>query len=213
MNHPKKEINETIKRTKRYWYVDGFAEISTGMLFILIILYNYAAGRVQQPVWQIILFVLGLPALVILGSRGVSRIVSRLKEKYTYPRTGYVAYQRKSGSRRWKRVLLAGILGAVVGMVTSLLSGNLPVIYQQLFVAVAIALVSIYIGYSMGLRRFYLIAGASLALSAVLILSGITEAEYFLSFFLGQGLIWIVSGLLTLNQYLRHTQPPLEDEA
>ena len=30
MNNQNKEINETIKRTKRYWYVDGFSEIGIG---------------------------------------------------------------------------------------------------------------------------------------------------------------------------------------
>jgi len=210
MNNQNKEINETIKRTKRYWYVDGFSEIGVGLLLIVIILFNHLAGLVQQPVLQIILFVAGLPALIILGSRGLSRVVVKLKEKYTYPRTGYVAYQGKTGSRRWKRILLAGTLGLLVGALTSLLSGSLPIFYQQLFVILMIALAYIYIGYSIGLKRFFWIAGATLALGGALILAGASEAQYLLIFFVGQGLIWIVSGLAAMRQYFGSTQPPSE---
>ena len=210
MNDQNKEINETIKRTKRYWYVDGFSEIGVGLLLIVIILFNHLAGLVQQPALQIVLFVVGLPALIVLGGRGLSRLVVRLKEKYTYPRTGYVAYQGKTGSRRWKRVLLAGALGLLVGALTSLLSGNLPIIYQQLFVALMIALAYIYIGYAIGLKRFYWIAGATLALGGALILTGASEAQYLLTFFVGQGLIWIISGLAAMRQYFGSTQPPAE---
>jgi hypothetical protein len=210
MNNQNKEINETIKRTKRYWYVDGFSEIGVGLLLIATILFNYLAGLVQQPALQIVLFVVGLPALIVLGGREMSRVVVKLKEKYTYPRTGYVAYQGKTGSRRWKRVLLAGTLGLAVGVLTSFLSGSLPIIYQQVFVTSLIAFAYIYIGYSIGLKRFYWIAGATLALGGALILAGTPEAQYLLMFFIGQGLVWIASGLATMRQYFGSTQPPSE---
>jgi len=213
MDNQNKEINETIKRTKRYWYVDGFSEIGIGLLLVAIILFNYAAGQVRQTWLQIGLFVIGLPALIILGGRGMSWIVSRLKEKYTYPRTGYVSYRARTGSRRWKRVLLSGIIGLLVGAATSLLTGRLPAVYQLLFVAITIALTYTYIGYALGLLRFYGIAGATLALSGILILFRSSGMDFYLPFFLGQGTIWIVSGLLTLSRYLRTTRPPAGDEA
>ena len=213
MKNENQEINETIKRTQRYWYVDGFAEIGVGILLMLIILFNYAAGLVRQPALQVILFTLGMPALIILGGRAVSRVVVRLKEKYTYPRTGYISYPRKAGSQRWKRALLAAALGALVGGLTSLLSGKLPPVYQQIFVSVMIALAYIYVGYSLGLKRFYLFAAACLALLGIARLAGAEETDFFLLFFLGQGLVWIISGIFALRAYLHATQPPLEEEA
>jgi hypothetical protein len=59
------EIDETIKRTKRYWYVDGFSDISVGILMILIILYYYFAYQMSQPILKIILFAVGFPVLII----------------------------------------------------------------------------------------------------------------------------------------------------
>jgi len=213
MKNENQTINETIKRTQRYWYVDGFAEIGVGILLMLIILFNYAASRVSQQTLQIALFTVGMPALILLGGRAVSRIVVKLKEKYTYPRTGYVSYPRKTGSKRWSRALLAAILGAVVGAVTSLLSGKLPLIYQQAFVASVIALSYIYIGYTIGLARFYIFAMISLALFGIAVLIHAVEMDFFLLFFMGQGLAWIVSGLFALRAYLKSSQPPLEGES
>jgi hypothetical protein len=210
MNDQNKEINETIKRTKRYWYVDGFSEIGVGLLLIMIILFNYLSSLVQQQVLQILLIVVGLPAVIVLGSRVLSRVVVKLKERYTYPRTGYVAYQGKTGSRRWKRVLLAGTLGLLVGALTSLLSGSLPIIYQQIVVTFMIASSYIYIGYSIGLKRFYWIAATTIVLGLGLSLVKMAEIKYFLTFFIGQGLIWIASGLAALRQYFGSTQPPAE---
>jgi MFS family permease len=205
-----KEINETIKRTKRYWYADGFSEIGVGLFLILIMLFNHAASLTRQPTVQIILYVVGLPALILLGGRGLSRVVVALKEKYTYPRTGYVAYKHKSGAKRWTRVILAALLGASVGAVTSLLAGRFPVIYQQIFVSVVIALAYLYIGTLLGLGRFYGITAATLTLGGALILAGVSETQFFMMFFIGQGVIWIISGLVALRQYFGSTQPPAE---
>ena len=213
MKNENQTINETIKRTQRYWYVDGFAEIGVGILLMLVILFNYAASRVNQQTLQIALFVVGMPALILLGGRAVSRIVVKLKEKYTYPRTGYVSYPRKTGSKRWSRALLAAILGAAVGAVTSLLSGKLPPVYQQAFVAVVIALSYIYIGYTIGLARFYIFAAASLALFGIAVLIHAVEMDFLLLFFMGQGLAWVISGVFALCSYLKGSQPPLEGES
>ncbi len=212
MNNPNKEINETIKRTKRYWYVDGFAEIGIGMLLIAIILFNsFVIGQARQPLTQILLSVLGLPAFIILGGRGVSWVVSRLKEIYTYPRTGYVSYPRRTGSQKWKRVLLSAIIAAAIGALTSFFGGTLPPILQYTFIALVIALAYIYIGYTVGLSRFYLIAATTLGLLLFPLLLDIPEETFYLLFFCGQGAFWIFCGAVTLCNYLSSTQPAEED--
>jgi MFS family permease len=212
MDNQNKEINETIKRTKRYWYVDGFSEIGIGLLLVAIILFNYAAGQVRQTWLQIGLFVIGLPALIILGGRGMSWILSRLKEKYTYPRTGYVAYHRKTSSQRWKRVLQSGIIGATIGAGMSIFAETLPVILQYTFIALVIALAYTYIGYTVGLARFYVIAAATMALLIIILVFNPSSNTFYLLFFTGQGFFWITSGTVTLYKYMRTTQPSGENE-
>lgn len=213
MNNQNKKINETIKRTKRYWYVDGYAEICVGILLMVIILFNHVISKLNEPILQIVMYVVGLPAMIILGGRGASRIVTRLKESHTYPRTGYVSYQPKERSLRWKRALKSGITGLLVGTVTTLITGNIPLAYQQIFVASLITLAYIYVAYVIGLNRFYLIAGLTLSIGLILAFLHTEESTFFLVFFLGQGLIWTISGAITLCNYMQATQPPVEGES
>jgi MFS family permease len=176
-------------------------------------LFNYAIGKLVEPTLQMVLFMVGLPALIILGGRGASRIVMRLKEKHTFPRTGYVSYQPKERSTRWKRVLISVITGLLVGTLTTMIASNIPPLYQQLFVASLISLAYVYVAYVIGLNRFYLIAGLTFVIGLTLAFLHIEESTFFLAFFLGQGLIWMVSGAITLYNYMQTTQPPVESES
>jgi hypothetical protein len=212
MNTENKTINETIKRTKSYWYVDGFSEIGVGLLLIVIILYNEFVSRLQGNTLQIVLLTVGLPLMIFLGSRGINWVVKKLKTAITYPRTGYVTYQRKSGSRRWQRVLKTAFIGAIAGALTSLLSGALPEIFLYGFVTLMLTLVYIYIGYMVGVPRFYFIAGGTVLLALALIFTGVNEDIFLLDFFIGQGTLWIISGLVALGKYLASTQPPAGQE-
>ena len=211
MNSQNKEINETIKRTKRYWYVDGFSEIGIGLLLILIILFNHAAGQVYDSTLQVLLFAVGMPLLIFIGSQGINLTVKQLKEKITYPRTGYVSYPRRTGNQRLKRVLLSATISAVLGAVLTIFSGMVSDVLQYIFTALVIALAYIYIGYAVGLVRFYCIAAGTLVLMGILLTQNLSTTAFFLTFFIGQGLIWIISGTLTLWNYLRTTQPPTQE--
>ena len=212
MNTKNKTIDETIKRTKSYWYVDGFSEIGIGLLLIAIILYSEFAGRLGGNTLQIVLFTVGMPLLIFLGSRGINWVVKQLKTAITYPRTGYVTYQRKSGNRRWQRILKTAFIGAIAGALTSLLSGALPEIFLYGFITLMLTLVYIYIGYTVGVPRFYLIAVGTVILTLVLIITGVNKEIFYLDFFIGQGTLWIISGLAALGKYLATTQPPAEQE-
>lgn len=207
MNTTKDKISEIIKRTKRYWYVDGFSEIGIGILLILIILFNQAVGWIHNTSVQIFMYVIVMPLMIFLSSRGLNQAVKKLKEKITYPRTGYVSYPHKTGNQRIKRVLLSAVIGAVISAVLSIFSGMVPGIYQYIFSALVIALAYVYIGYAVGLVRFYYISIGSLALMGFLLTQDLTATSFYLSYFIGQGFIWIISGSLALWKYLRTTQP------
>lgn len=211
MNKQSQEIKETIQRTKRYWYVDGLGEIGAGIALCLVTLFYSALNRMEPSLLQMLLFATGLPALILLCNWTIGKAVRKTKEKITYPRTGYVAYPRKSGSKRWKRVILSALIGAGVGAMTSLLAGSLPVIYTHLFATLVTMLAYIYIGYSLGLPRFYLYAAACALLLAASTFFEPIQANFFLAFLGGQGMIWLLSGCITLLVYLRSTQPAQED--
>lgn len=207
------EINETIKRTRRYWFVDGLTEMSVGLTFTLMILY-YRAAEGFTPEWlRLPAFVIGAPALILGSTWLLGKAVKVLKERITYPRTGYVSYPRRQGSERWKRVILSATVGMAVGAATSLISANMPPIYQQLFFTALVACVYTYIAYSMGLKRFYLLALGALVLQGLIQLSSLdSDTEYFV-FLIGQGVLWFLSGMGALIAYLRQNRVSGTEEA
>ena len=85
------EIKDIEKRTRQYFYEDGFIEIAVGILFLMLGGYFFATvalpatSRIKS--WLDASFVL----VILAGLFLVGRLVRFLKFRITYPRTGYVA--------------------------------------------------------------------------------------------------------------------------
>ncbi len=113
------EIRDMEKRTRRYFYDDGFVEIAVGILFLLLGGYFYAsvalpaASSVKS--WLDASLVLVIAAGVFL----VGWLVRFLKHRITYPRTGYVAYKKKEAAP--SRRAAAAVSGVVIGAALSAL--------------------------------------------------------------------------------------------
>ena len=86
------QINTAIKRARGYWFVDGFTEIAMGGLLILLAGFLLISMRTSQgsfPSW--FLSVTGeIAILKIVSLLIVVLILWRLKDHFTYPRTGFV---------------------------------------------------------------------------------------------------------------------------
>ncbi|NMB88380.1 MAG: hypothetical protein GYA17_08455 [Chloroflexi bacterium] len=155
---------------------------------------------------------LGQPVLLIGGAWLGRYAVRRLKEKITYPRTGYVLYRSSSGRQRWMRAGRSAGIGALVAIVVILVSHQVgdhwvPAISGGLF-CLAMLLVSA----RMGLVRF-LWLGVAVALIGILTTLLDLPTLYDTALFFGLfGLAWLASGGLTLLDYLRNTQPLPEGE-
>ena len=208
-------IDEMIKRTLRYWYVDGLAEMGGGAVILLYAAYMVGVSLFAAGSPQIAAVALGLgqPLVILLGGLLVKRVVRHFKETLTFPRTGYVAYPRQKGSGRWKRILQTALIAAAVGAVMALVSEGLPENLMFLVSGVMIGLFLAYLGYTFGLIRFYIIAGLSALLGAACALLNFQGTLLMGVFFGGMGLMWVFSGLFTLRNYLRDTEPlEVEDE-
>lgn len=208
MNQP---VENIIIRTKRYWFVDGLNEMASGLVLLMIGLL-YLITSLQPPhILSALVVGIGQPIIILLGWWFSGKAVKHLKERFTYPRTGFVAYPRSNnGKRRWRVALLAGVVG--VG-VTFLLMLLMPVLHRSWLVvitAAAIAVFTLYIGLQVGVFRFYILALFTLLLGIVITAFEIPEAFEFAALLGGAGLAWMVSGGLTLLFYLRRTHPAAE---
>lgn len=198
------EIDKTTRRVFRYWYSDGFTELTMGGLFVLVGVLLYALATTPSGSPIIVVLSIGIPGLVLGGGYLARRILGSLKERVTYPRTGYVAYRTKEGDRgRW--IVIASVL------VLGLLLAFAPVWVSQipLVEGVIMCTIFVYLGFRFGVIRFYLLAICTAVISmAASVVIGISDELGSAVVFGAVGLVMMVSGGITLWVYLRRTQPP-----
>lgn len=202
------DIDDVMRRTYRYYYEDGLVETAVGILFFVIglALLGWLTVR-SNPVLGIGMVILSV-LLIFGGTRLVQKILPRFKERLIYPRTGKVIYRQDKPTRgRWIVMIAALALAA--------LSFFLPERFTQmaLMEGALLGVILSYLGYRVGLARYYLLGGAALlvGLAAVLLFNNDISGSAFT--FSGIGLILLVSGLLTFIRYLRHhPQAEVADE-
>jgi len=207
--HERAHLAALMQRTRRYWYDDGLWELATGIFFLALALFLALEAVTPRGSRLWLLFGLGGPVIFIGLPLAIYRLVNRVKARITYPRTGYVRYRAQHGRRA--RILRAAGLGAALGVLlsTSLQMGweiQLPLLFGAVG-AMAFALV----GYSLGLRRFYVLAGWSALAGVVIARLPLSNLASGALFWLALGLGVSVSGLYTLRRYLSSAPKPREE--
>ena len=231
----KTEIDGVARRTRRYWYEDGFAELASGGLMVLAGIGLAAAYRAFVG-WSagspdlgtrclVAVLVVGVAqVLAVIGGRAMRGGIEAAKERVTYPRTGYVAYrqpQPKPRSLPEKIGILAlvsflsliggAVMGNVLGTLAS--SGSVPIwlLSMPMALGAIIAVVLGLLGRQMALPRFYGLAVLSL-LAGGIAARGSVEFEGAMLYLVLMGAILGVSGGVTLWRYARRNAAPTADE-
>jgi len=194
------EIATAQRRAQGYWFVDGFAEMAGGVVLALCGALLYAAVRTGID-W------LSTAALgvLILGFPVTAWVVRALKERITYPRTGFVAYAPPSRTRMF--------IAAAVGFVTAGLLAPIMAVSKGGTVSIVVLGFGVLVGavlavraWRTGMPRFYVMAAAVVAFSGVMSTSesvGVQDAIGILMLF--EGLVLLANGAWTLLNYLKHT--------
>ena len=204
-------LDQTVRRSQRrsfqYWYADGFTELSAGLLFWILAAYFAVIAAAIGPAWWLVVEALALPVLVLGGVYATRWLVRTLKIRYTYPRTGYVGYQRKpsKASRRW-RIVAAAIIGIVVGGFFS--SRPEALAWIPAVQGMAVGLVLFTIASRVNLLRFYIVAVISVLLGVGISLRAVEPNWGNALFYAVMGIALVASGLWALSAYVRRTEPP-----
>lgn len=205
------KIESIIRNTRKYWYIDGLSEIAGGLIIFSAGLTYWLVSTLENTGIKAILLMVAQPAVIIIGSLIAQRILPKIKERLTYPRTGYLTFRKPPRNRRFKRALFIGLIGGLVGALVTMISSTLPDSYLPLLSSVFLLIFSIYIAYQTAVPRFYLVGLLMVLLGAAISFLPFENALPYTLFFCGIGIIWIISGVITLILYLRKTSPQTEE--
>ncbi|HEX7556407.1 MAG TPA: hypothetical protein VF338_07265 [Leptolinea sp.] len=201
------KIEHTIQRTRQYWYVDGFSEILTGSVFLLLGIINFLGGIIAPSMGTALFVGIGYPAVIIVATFAGRQWVKKLKGKITFPRTGYVKYIQIQRSSRWKRAATAFFVAFTVSVVSIVIARGLDPFWIVLGTGLIIAAFIGYLAVQIPLNRFYLLAIWTVAVGLGAAFLSVSE-DFQMSLLLGGcGLGWLAGGIYALVQYLRETLP------
>jgi hypothetical protein len=208
----KNSIETIFRRTQRYWYIDGLAEITVGLFFVILSLYFLLQARItvlshspaltNDLLLAVILFVLWLFRYALQA----------VKAHLTYPRTGYVANPGMQKSSRWQRYGLAAWLVLVcISLIALTLRWHTIPSWTPLLMGIVGGLTVLSISYRFRLVRFTILAGGLVLAGAVVSFfnPGPTLATVLAS--AADGVCFILSGGITFVLYLHNNQPAAEE--
>jgi hypothetical protein len=171
------QIDTVMKRARGYWFVDGFTEMTTGGLFVLlagILLIRGNAPQASFPSW--LLSIAGEISIAkFFGVLVVILILWWLKEHFTYPRTGFVRGNKVTTAQiliMFRNAILFvflpifGLLTAslLIASTNSVLSST-PV-WFPIGLGIIWAVLCVLANQWIGLRRFQLV-GAMILLAGI----------------------------------------------
>ena len=202
----------TLNRAYAHWLKDGLFEIGLGILFAgvgtLRAIIHFAGEKSAAYYWLsggLLLFMIGV-------AWGGKRFGKSLKARITYPRTGYMAF--KPYSFNYKSILailalliFAGILGGMLGMLSTQPNQQEIGIFVPIGQGIVGALIFTYAAQRVEVKRLYYLAAFSIGIGLVIGALGVGIVLGVSFFYLSIGLALIVSGCVALVQFLRRHQP------
>jgi hypothetical protein len=202
------DLKQSQLRTIQYFYVDGSFEFGFGLLCLILAVFFYAETSMHG--WLAALVDSSLVLILIGGAWLIRHLITLLKEKVTWPRTGYVTYNRQNGTKRGWRIALGLGVGILVAVVATVLSKT-PGIHlntMPMLSGFLLGVVFAFLGWRTTILRFYLLALFSCMLGGVLAYGSAVDNVPLAGYYLVFGLVLITAGAFVLRAYLR--QNPLQ---
>jgi hypothetical protein len=201
MEYP--NLTEMEKRSKRYWTVDGIPEMLMGALWIV-----WGAGFLVQdaiPKGSRLSHLYGWIILTLLVVSGLTAnwIIKILKNKYTFPRGGYVKFSDPPKSQRWIAAVAAGLVGAAISLFYILAArGRFDANAFAPAFGLTMAIGFFFGSRKPGMRHFLWFSLISLVLGVALypLKLGWNALPWL---FIGLGVPFIVAGFCRLRAYVR----------
>ena len=194
------QMDRIERDTRRYMYDDGLFEMATGLLLLIVGLglFSWMAFTDISSTLGIAL-IASILVFAIGGGFLIKRAVEAVKERVTYPRTGYVSYKEEE-PRHGRLVVMVGAL--LAALITLLLPAELS--RMSTIVGALLGIVLAALGYRLAIKRFYIVS--FIAVASGLVMSALFEEEALgvAATLMISGAALIISGAVTLQRYLKN---------
>jgi hypothetical protein len=205
-----RQFRDAELRTRRHWYEDGLAELMIGTLFVVVALFflaqdllgrGVAGSRVAASLNLVLMFV------VVVACFLGRRFIGRAKERWVYPRTGFVRYARRR-SQRW----VAGLLGGAIGAMSVALIERAPGAEAWIPAAVGLLIGGFlaWQGRFAGVARLSSLGLVAVAAGLAVSLLNVPSNQSAAAFFGALGAALALSGSITFARFARQAPPPEE---
>ncbi len=161
-------IYDTTRRTRGYWFLDGLAEIGSGILFIIISIPYFLWSLAPPGSNMAKLASMGRDILLLSGLITVNIVIWIVKQRSTYIRTGYIE-ERRPGQKLVLKMIAITMASMLVfaGLMTVgiLFFPAFPshliksLVYFPAVFGLLIALSQVVIGFRTAIQRFFILAG------------------------------------------------------
>ena len=188
-------------RATQYWFTDGLLELSGGTICLLLAVYF--------AIQQIIPVSSGAFALIFLAlfvaAFGIRKLMLSIRQRSTYPRTGYIELKKGWQNRRLSWVAIVFTVLLLAFLLFTILRGIQTMMWMPVIGGIIYLFLFFLVGYRTKLNRFYFVSAFSLLLGLFLSFSGLGDfwGEALLS--LGTGLVLLAFGTVTRIDYLHHS--------
>ena len=199
------------RKALQYWWIDGLAELAFSLEMIIISLYFVLLQQIHSETWTVIAASIGMPVVFLATFFSAGKLVLYVKEKITFPRTGYVRYPKRKSISRKRRLIVGGVIAAVTVIAVNLSRELLGVNAQWIVTTLIMMMGMVYIGYLVGVYRYYVLGLLTFIWGITMIWLTIPQGYEYAWLFGAIGLFYLVSGGVVLIRYLSR-YPSIEGE-
>jgi hypothetical protein len=216
-NDPEDMVSRSRLHARQYQHVDGTFELTFGGASLLMAVSYYVTGKIASsnsllPFVPLVVFVGGVYLLDFL--------VQQLRMRFTYPRTGFINYLKAQPLKRSIRLIIWIGIPVLTMLLLALILLNRPMFHAESqnyastlipsFTGLLFSGLWVMIGWMVSLPRFFLTSVVSLLVGVGIFIYGVGDNAGMALLFGAMGGALMVSGGLTLRQYLRINPLPQE---
>lgn len=204
------DLDELERRPVRYWNVDGLAELVLGVAW-MVWGGAWLVGQTLPHDWRWTTYWLIVPPALALSTAAIKPVTRRLKERLTFPRTGYVEWNTPGQSSRWSTAV--AILVSAIALAAVLLSmKRASLLEQRLPPIMGVVLSLSFVALSVRQRAPHLLALAAAGVAVTLAITSLVSGWDALSWmFVMLGAACVLVGVTRLALFVRaHPLAPPE---